>query len=523
MGNLESRKRIGMLVNRNWLLDKDYWHEIFKDLGIEIIDSIIEDLKNTGELNNANIAKKIIELTIKNNLEIPISFKDARIFSPQESFSEGEKIIIIHINGDIKTGSIRSIKRVSGPVLTINRVGHYMNYDSVSIQYSDGTVSPLPYTSGPEYYKIKQEDHPKFITPDLIVEKNLGFLQPILKEKLSESKIHSSMATASLGLFSNNVLEEDDLPLGRRAPAPRIESKFFVEEYDYRSEGARPFREVSLEEWEAIKVEAISIELMFAHFFHGFLPYNDITKKVFNPKHKTIVLRDASGREIRLKKSVEKRMFYNRNLSKFLQPFEVYAGTLLYIKRIGMGNQYLVEFKEFPQVIKDCRIVKYDTSTKDLYYELKDLQVRYECTEPLFKSELRFQDLKALWEEARRSGLSIPDITYMEFKKLYDRNYRKPVCFLDIYYKVFFKRMCSPSAVWSVLQRNPKVFRYLGNKYWTLVGEQALLQQKDLDIEDEEGVLPSKMIIIYGKPYSILQIIAIFLFIGILVWILIIR
>ena len=163
--------------------------------------------------------------------------------------------------------------------------------------------------------------------------------------------------------------------------------------------------------------------------------------------------------------------------------------TKLYLKRLDKRNEFLIEFKTEPKIVKYCRVVKYDKNKNELFYEYKDIYVEYECIEPIFRAELRFQDIDALWEEAKRVGLSIADLTYLEFKKLSEENKGAPVNFYDIYYKVFFRRMCSYFAVWSVLKRHSKIFEYIGNKFWIFLKEGEVFKE---DIKDIDIAMPRK-------------------------------
>ena len=276
----------------------------------------------------------------------------------------------------------------------------------------------------------------------------------------------------------------EDFPPSKTSPSPRVKSKIFLEDDYSLFESPRDFKELTTEEWDEVRVDEVSIVLMFANIYNGYIPYNQITKRLIPPDVKTILLKDKSGETIRLRKSVEERMFYNYSrLSKYLQRPNIYAGTKLYLKKLDNRNEFLLEFKTDPKVVKYCRIVKYDKEKNELFYEYKDIYIEHECIEPIFKAELRFQDIDALWEEAKRVGLSIADLTYLEFKKLSEENKGAPINSYDIYYKVFFRRMCSYFAVWSVLKRHSKVFKYIGNRFWIFLQEGEVSEEDARDID----------------------------------------
>ena len=120
--------------------------------------------------------------------------------------------------------------------------------------------------------------------------------------------------------------------------------------------------------------------------------------------------------KFRVKIDKDERAVYSESLKELFK--DAIAGTVIYLRRLDSDGSYKIYFKEAPQIVKDCRIVKYDEASKLLIYETKDLEVKYECVPPIFKAELRFQDIQALWEEARRVGYSISDLTYLQFSEL---------------------------------------------------------------------------------------------------------
>ncbi len=261
--------------------------------------------------------------------------------------------------------------------------------------------------------------------------------------------------------------EEDEVLDSRRSPSPRISSKIKLEEEPYPLLTEYNGKEIDMVTWERIKKDEISYLLFFTYIYNGFLPYDKKAKRLFPPNVRRIYFITDSGEKFTVKIDKNRRAVYSRYLKKFFQ--DIPAGTIVYLRRLNSDRAYKIYFKKMPQTIKDCRMVKYDPIKKAIFYEIKDLDVLYECHPPVFKAELRFKDLKALWKEAKLSGFSISDLVYLEFKELAKSGPGKAFHFNDIYNRVFFRRMCSPGGVWSILKRHPSYYKYIGEKIWEFI------------------------------------------------------
>ena len=307
-----------------------------------------------------------------------------------------------------------------------------------------------------------------------------------------------------LEIFEDSPEEEEILP-SKRPPSPRVSSKIKLEE-EVIPPTEHIYEEPDMATWRRIKKDEIYHLLFFTYIYNGFLPYDENAIRLFPPNARRVYFLTDYGKKFTVKIDKDARSIYSRELKNLFQ--DIPAGTIVYIKRLDLNRSYKIYFKEKPQLVTDCRIAIYDEIKKEVIYEIRDLELKYECVPPVFKAELRFSDLKALWEEARLSGYSISDLVYIEFSKLAKLTFDKIVHFNDIYNGVFLRRMCSPGGVWSILKRHPAYYKYEGNKFWKFIGEKDKNVVKDKIIEKRSYL---KIIYITILATIILSLIFIFL------------
>ncbi|MDP3143510.1 MAG: hypothetical protein Q8N14_06230, partial [Candidatus Omnitrophota bacterium] len=281
-------------------------------------------------------------------------------------------------------------------------------------------------------------------------------------------------------IFEDSPEEEEVLP-SRRSPSPRVSSKIELEEEMILGSTEHIDKELDMATWSRIKKDEIHYLLFFTYRYNGFLPYDENARRLFPPTARRVYFSTDYGKKFTVKIDKDGRSIYSRELKNLFH--DIPAGTIVYIKRLDSDRSYKIYFKEELQLVKDCRIAIYDEVKKEVTYEIRDLELKYECVPPIFKAELRFSDLKALWEEARLSGYSISDLVYIEFNKLAKLTSDKVVHFNDIYNGVFFRRMCSPGGVWSILKRHPAYYKYEGKKFWKFIGKEDREVVKDKTIE----------------------------------------
>ena len=309
-------------------------------------------------------------------------------------------------------------------------------------------------------------------------------------------------------LFSD-AFDDSEILSGKKSPGPREKSKIQLEEEPRTSTPfSMTYKEMTMDIWKRVKKDEISYILFFAYIYNGYLPYDEKAQKLFPPYLKRAHFTAEGGKKFRVKIDKDKRAVYSQSLEELFK--DAIAGTVVYLRRLDSEGSYKIYFKEAPQIVKDCRIVKYDEASKLLIYETKDLEVKYECVPPIFKAELRFQDIQALWEEARRVGYSISDLTYLQFSELAKDRADRTAHFNDIYGRVFFKRMCSPGGVWSILKHHPSYYEYTGNKVWKFIGEKFVSTPDTQEV----GVHMhwEKKVIAYTVVFLVIILILLFVF-----------
>ncbi len=270
--------------------------------------------------------------------------------------------------------------------------------------------------------------------------------------------------------ISEDSPEEEEILPPKRSPSPRVSSKIKLEEEMIPDSTEHIDKELDTATWRRIKKDEIHYLLFFTYIYNGFLPYDENARRLFPPNVRRVYFSTDYDKKFTVRIDKDGRSIYSRELKNLFH--DIPAGTIVYIKRLDSDRSYKIYFKEKLQLVTDCRIARYDEIKKEVIYEIRDLELKYECVPPIFKAELRFSDLKALWEEARLSGYSISDLVYIEFSKLAKLTSNKIVHFNDIYNGVFFRRMCSPGGVWSILKRHPAYYKYEGNKFWKFVEEE---------------------------------------------------
>jgi hypothetical protein len=139
------------------------------------------------------------------------------------------------------------------------------------------------------------------------------------------------------------------------------------------------------------------------------------------------------------------------------------AGTYLWLERIDEFH-----YRLFPKALTQPKTVKAKLMRLDkqrrLCCEEIDFLMRYEGNPYLVVSELRLEDLEALWAEAEQVGMSILQAMCEAFQQIDPEG--KGVHHTELFNAVFFRiRSCSPKTVLSLLSRY-QCFEALGNGRW---------------------------------------------------------
>jgi hypothetical protein len=139
------------------------------------------------------------------------------------------------------------------------------------------------------------------------------------------------------------------------------------------------------------------------------------------------------------------------------------AGTHLWLEYEG-SEQYRIAPRQLPfKRLVPCKLASLEDG--QLHIEHTQISMKYEGDPSLFKANLRFEDLEALFAEASRVNLSVRDAMIYAMQEICATDLDHRAHSLDIFNAVFLKRMCSPSSVSFLLYTQP-CFEPLGSGYF---------------------------------------------------------
>jgi hypothetical protein len=139
------------------------------------------------------------------------------------------------------------------------------------------------------------------------------------------------------------------------------------------------------------------------------------------------------------------------------------AGTYLWLEYQG-GEDYRIAPRPLTSSRRiPCKIAYLDHG--DLRIEQDEIPMYYEGDPSVFKAEMRFEDIQALFAEASRVNLSVRDAIIYAVQELSAADPQNRAHRLEIFNAVFLKRMCSPNSVAVLLYTEP-CFERLGEGYF---------------------------------------------------------
>lgn len=142
--------------------------------------------------------------------------------------------------------------------------------------------------------------------------------------------------------------------------------------------------------------------------------------------------------------SRSKRAIYNLDgiLKRLFKPLP--SGVWLYLTRIET-RRYKIGPKRQRHTVPNCKVFAADGDGRWSVLR-RDEVVEWETSEHVFKHQLNFQQMEALHDEARRTGLSIKDAVYEVVKRLPQD---EEMHVREVWDGVFRLRSCSLAAVWA--------------------------------------------------------------------------
>ena len=246
-----------------------------------------------------------------------------------------------------------------------------------------------------------------------------------------------------------------------------------------------------LGEWIAPSIPILLPTLTYLHIMEGFFPMGKRLGKAFktgeDPSlvHIQVVDGDPVPFLVSQEEGVVKALDPEVIRHRFLE-IGIPAGTRLWLE---YRNEY--EYRLFPRPLPApkpvrCKLVFLDEG--HLVIQESEIQVAFEHNANIFKAELRFEDLGALFAEADQKGLSIFDTLYYTFEELTAKNPNTRLHYTEAFNAVFFQqRMCSPRSVESELYTRP-CFVPVGDGYFKFEAQRGVKRYGTR----KTGVAPTK-------------------------------
>lgn len=204
--------------------------------------------------------------------------------------------------------------------------------------------------------------------------------------------------------------------------------------------------------------------LSYLHLTQGYFPIGELMD-VFEPGISLVMAQIVEGEPLpflvdRHRGTLKALEIENMRRSFLDVPESIPAGTHLWLEYQG-GDCYRIAPHPLdePEMVQ-CKIAYMENGC--LRIEQSEICMRYEGDPQVFKAEMRFEDIEALFEEARQTNLSVQDAMIETVQELCALEPQKGAHREDIFNAVFLKRMCSPRSVMVLLYTRPFFIR-LGN------------------------------------------------------------
>jgi len=274
---------------------------------------------------------------------------------------------------------------------------------------------------------------------------------------------------------TQEIFDELNRDIPRGVPAPHVRSKINIwtkaDELDF-SKLKKEFTEgPQIEECEITEelpdIRAFTIwhapknairlptTLSYLHITQAYFPISHILG-AFPPDCKLLFVQIIEGdhqpflidRDLGVLKALE----VEKLRTSFLE-LSIPAGTYLWLEYQD-GDHYRIRpnFLQKPHDVS-CKLAYLENGV--LHIELANIQMLYEGDPSVFKADLRFEDIDALFEEAQRNQLSVRDAIIQSVQELCSIDPNKRAYYRDIFNLVFLKRMCSYNSVLSLLYSHP--------------------------------------------------------------------
>jgi len=296
---------------------------------------------------------------------------------------------------------------------------------------------------------------------------------------------------------TETIFTRANRPTARKVLVPRVRSRLTLElkTAEEESEGAEadlpqealdlikewdeeevPSEPETAKEWRPPSGPLRLPTLSYLHLAQGYFPLKSISNVFDTMLNRQIVqIQVVDGERLAFLVNREEGVFKAVDLDAFRRKFldnGIPAGTFLWLEYQG-ANQYRIAPHPLPKPRSVmCKLARMEDS--HLVIEQAEIPMQYEGSAHLFKAELRFEDMEALFAEAKKTNLSVSDtLIYVMEKELSPLENR--IHYADIFNAVFLKRMCSFSSVISTLySRSHPCFEKLGDGYFRFAPEKGI-------------------------------------------------
>jgi len=296
--------------------------------------------------------------------------------------------------------------------------------------------------------------------------------------------------------LSPDGIESVDRDLRRRPPVPVVrdddeyyervelpeEGQVLAEEFGEEEEAAE--EELSLDEWrERTQTEPLKLPpLTFQNIVEAYFPLNRQLSEFLPPGSlKKVRLRFRAVNESepmtfwvsrgeRDKRGLKADESCKERFRQWLISEGIPAGTTFWIERIS-DFEYRLYAKRLdpPRKVQEVKLPSIENG--ELKFELEEVLQHWEGDPFIFKADLRFEDLEALWMEAEQVGLRIATIVRRVFEQLDPKG--TGIHWNVVFNATYLVRMCSPRTVLGILYNQP-CFEPLGNGRFRLNREVRL-------------------------------------------------
>ncbi len=255
--------------------------------------------------------------------------------------------------------------------------------------------------------------------------------------------------------------EQDNQIFARYKAVPEPDKVQRTVEEDF---GNELYTEVNLGKWIGPSKPIALPTLNYLHITQSYFPVDHV-RQAFHPDIRLVFVQFIEGehqpflfdRDSGMLKALDPKGMRTKILNA--DP-AIPAGTHLWLEYQGSEN-YRIAPRQLPTPHKvPCKLASIIDGK--LHIEYIEIPMYFEGDPSVFKAELRFEDIEALFAEAT---LSVLDALIEAVQELCASDPQRCAYRLDIFNAVFIKRMCSPNSVEVLLYSHPN-FIQLGEGYF---------------------------------------------------------